>query len=158
MTYTRKTPPLVNKRGALTRYGLACGYVETFPGGICMRMPSPSAGVVLVQGVTGADVIYNGRSVTAARRAAFQASRPFVSRDRYWLRVGADTLEDKSTRAFDSLKAAREMFADVARELERFGQTLEASVHIAPTRDALADYPDYLLSVGPRGGIVTVRA
>lgn len=64
---------LLTKDGRPTRYGVACGYVETFAHGnfsARLDMPSPSAGVVRV--IADGDpwrVLYNGRSLTAARKA-----------------------------------------------------------------------------------------
>lgn len=69
----------------------------------------------------------------------------------YYLRVGdddLDTAERHRTKA-DALAA----YAEVARELARYDQRIEATVHIAPLRREIADYPDFVLSLGPRGGI-----
>ena len=61
------------KKGRLTRYGLACGGVETFKRGafsVRLDMPSPSAGVVrVIENGDAWRVAYNGKSLTAARRA-----------------------------------------------------------------------------------------
>jgi hypothetical protein len=152
---------LVNRDGRLSRYGLACGYVDTYPGGVLVCMPSPSAGVVLVKDGNGQNrvpaVLYSGKSLTAARAVAFKASRPFATpRDSFWLCLERDTLEQSSPHA--SLKLARDEFERYARPLERIGQMLTASVHLAPTRKEIAEYPDFVLSVGPRGGIKVERA
>lgn len=72
-------------------------------------------------------------------------------RDRYWLRVGSDYLDEAEPHP--TLASAKAAFADTARELDRYGQRIEASVHIAPTRAELAEYPDFVLELGPRGGI-----
>lgn len=49
------------------------------------------------------------------------------------------------------------MFTYTARELARYGQSIEASIHIADNRDELDEYPDYVLSLGSRGGLVKER-
>lgn len=56
-----------------------------------------------------------------------------------------------------SLKDAKEAFLEVASDLARYGQSIEASVHIAATRYEIAEYPDYALSLGPRGGLVCTK-
>lgn len=64
---------MLTKAGRPTRFGLACGCVESFTHGnfsARMRMPSPSSGVILV---TAQDdpwrVLYNGKSLRNARHA-----------------------------------------------------------------------------------------
>jgi hypothetical protein len=37
-----------------------------------------------------------------------------------------------------------------ALELDRVGQSIDAAIHIAPTRDEMAEYPDFVLSLGAR--------
>jgi hypothetical protein len=54
------------KRGRVTRYGLACGYVETKIGAR-LEMISPSAGVIFVNNGIGG-LLYSGRNITEARR------------------------------------------------------------------------------------------
>lgn len=69
----------------------------------------------------------------------------------YYLRVGNDDLdaaERHATKA-DALAA----YGEVARELARYDQRIEATVHIAPNRREIAEYPDFYLTLGPRGGI-----
>jgi hypothetical protein len=63
---------------------------------------------------------------------------------------------DGATRCL-SLTDALIEFHTVAKELNRFGQSIEASIHIAPTRKDIAEYPDYVLSLGPKGGIKKER-
>lgn len=67
------------KAGRLTRYALACGYVETFEHGefrARLDMPSPSSGVIRVTENGDAwRIAYNGRSLVAARRAYDSARR-----------------------------------------------------------------------------------
>lgn len=69
----------------------------------------------------------------------------------YFLRLGSDYLEDAA--AYRRKSSAVAVFAESARELARYGQRLEASIHVADTRDELAEYPDFVLSLGPRGGV-----
>lgn len=57
----------------------------------------------------------------------------------------------------ESIKEACYYFKTVADELAAFDQTIEASVHIADIEDTIAEYPDYVLSRGIRGGIVKQR-
>ena len=52
-----------------------------------------------------------------------------------------------------SKKDASLAFLEVARDLDRYGQAIEATLHIAPNRDEIAEYPDFVLSLGPRGGL-----
>lgn len=75
-----------------------------------------------------------------------------------WLRVGSDPIDSPLVRQHPSRRAAVAAFAAAARELARYGQTLEASLHYAATREELDEYPDYALSIGPRGGIRVERA
>lgn len=44
-------------------------------------------------------------------------------------------------------------FECVARYLDRFEQRITASIHIAHKRDEIVEYPDFVLSLGPRGGV-----
>lgn len=75
----------------------------------------------------------------------------------YYLRMGSDYLTDAvkhSTKA-----SAIAAFRETNEELDRFGNTpLEASIHIATSKDGLAEYPDFVLSMGPRGGVKVERA
>lgn len=59
---------------------------------------------------------------------------------------------------FRSVTAACAAFKISADAMGRFGQTIEASIHIAKNRNELAEYPDYVLSIGPRGGLKKERA
>lgn len=68
---------------------------------------------------------------------------------RCFLRVGNDYLEDAERHATKAVAA----YAETARELARYDQRIEASLHYAATRDELQEYPDFALSLGPRGGI-----
>jgi len=73
-----------------------------------------------------------------------------------YLRIGDDYLED--AKRFASVRAACAHFRGVAEELDRYGQQIEASIHLAPSRDDVAEYPDFVLSLGPRGGLRVERA
>ena len=66
----------------------------------------------------------------------------------YYLRMGSDQAVGFKTRV-----AALDEFHATARELDRYGQRIEASLHIADSRSALQEYPDFVLSLGPRGGL-----
>lgn len=77
-------------------------------------------------------------------------------KDRFYLRIGTDTLEE--AQCFLTRTAAVREFRIVATELWGFGQRIEASLHRAPDREHVAEYPDWVLSIGPRGGIVVDRA
>ena len=74
----------------------------------------------------------------------------------YWfLCLGADSVEN--ALLFQTKTAALHKYQRVAQELERYGQELGASLHRAPSRHALSEYPDYLLALGPRGGVSVER-
>lgn len=74
----------------------------------------------------------------------------------YYLRMGSDYLEQAV--GFTTKVAALGEFHATARELDRYGQQVEASLHIADSKDALQEYPDFVLSLGPRGGLRCERA
>lgn len=69
----------------------------------------------------------------------------------FFLRIGNDFLEEASP--FSSLRDAVQEYRAVAQELAGFDQRIEATVHIAPDRKSVAEYPDYVLALGPRGGV-----
>jgi hypothetical protein len=70
---------------------------------------------------------------------------------RCYLRTGDDALEDAV--AFYTIGSAVRDFEATARELDGYGQRIEASIHIASDFEELVEYPDYVLSLGPRGGL-----
>jgi len=74
----------------------------------------------------------------------------------YFLRIDNDALED--ARAYQTLAGAKRAFRIVASELWRYGQTCSASVHIAPRLSNAVEYPDYVLTLGERGGLQVERA
>lgn len=74
----------------------------------------------------------------------------------YYLRMGSDYLDQAV--GFTTKAAALGEFESTARELDRYGQRIEASLHIADSKDALQEYPDFVLSLGPQGGLRCERA
>ena len=77
-------------------------------------------------------------------------------KDYWFLRLGSDYLDD--ALLFRTKTAALHKYQRVAQELERYGQALDASLHRAPSRAALNEYPEYVLALGPRGGVSVERA
>lgn len=76
---------------------------------------------------------------------------------KYWfLRIGDDYLDD--AKRYSTRATAVWKFQQVAQELARYGQDIQASLHAAPSREALAEYPDFVLALGPRGGIQLQKA
>lgn len=73
-----------------------------------------------------------------------------------YLRIGSDYIEDAIRHP--SIASAKDKFEFVARQLDRCGQRIEATIHIAATRDEVNEYPDYVLRLGPRGGVQMNRA
>lgn len=74
----------------------------------------------------------------------------------YFLRIGGDYLEDAVE--YRTKTEAINAYKNTARELAKFGQGLEASIHIGDSRDEVVEYPDFVLSLGPRGGVRVERA
>lgn len=77
-------------------------------------------------------------------------------RPRYWLRMGDDYLDRAAP--YGAKREALAVFQDAAQDVARFGQKLEGSIHLAPSREELAEYPDFVLTLGPRGGLQCVAA
>lgn len=75
---------------------------------------------------------------------------------RAYLRMGNGYLADAV--GYPSKTAAIAAFAATARELARFGQSIEATVHMVAPGEHPDEYPDFVLSVGPRGGVKVERA
>jgi len=69
----------------------------------------------------------------------------------YVLVIGDDT-----PSLCDSLKTAKAYFREVAEELAQYEQRIEASVHCGGW-DTYQEYPDYVLSLGPKGGLICER-
>lgn len=74
----------------------------------------------------------------------------------YFLRIGDDSLEEAIP--FQSRQGAIRRYSIVARELASYGQEIEASVHVAPSRSLVGEYPDWVLQLGPRGGVQVHQA
>lgn len=74
---------------------------------------------------------------------------------RYYLRIGDDYLDDSEEHR--TLADAKSAFLCAARELAGYGQAIEASIHIATSHADLDEYPDYVLALGPRGGLQCCR-
>jgi hypothetical protein len=76
---------------------------------------------------------------------------------RCYLRVGDDTLEE--AKFFRTFGRACDSFKWQADELAQYEQHLTASVHFVARKGDpdLTDYPDRVLSLGPRGGLVIER-
>lgn len=72
-----------------------------------------------------------------------------------FLVFGNEYLDD--AKKFHSIAAAKEEYLSVARQLDRYGQRIDGRVHIARTRDEVVEYPDYVLSLGPHGGLKVER-
>jgi hypothetical protein len=63
---------------------------------------------------------------------------------KYFLRIGKDYLEEAVP--YRTLSEAKQAYREVAEELDRYGQSIEASVHVAPKASEVVEYPDLLLS------------
>ena len=80
---------------------------------------------------------------------------------RYYLTLGAPLDGGLDSAPWYYTKQdAISAFADYAREGMRTGldETPTGAIHAAPSRDTLTDYPDWILSIGPRGGVRVDRA
>lgn len=73
----------------------------------------------------------------------------------YYLCIGDDM--DRAERC-STVREAILIYREVADELGRYDQRIHASLHKALKRSEIDEYPDYVLSVGPRGGIRCERA
>ena len=73
-----------------------------------------------------------------------------------YLRLGADTLV--VAQPYQNKAAAIEAYTKTARDLARFGQCIEASLHYAKNTGELNEYPDFVLSIGSHNGIHCERA
>lgn len=69
----------------------------------------------------------------------------------YFVRIDNDYLED--AKAFQTKSGAVAYFRRVASELWQYGQSCTATVHIAPRPADVVEYPDFVLSLGSRGGV-----
>ena len=76
-----------------------------------------------------------------------------------YLRLGNDTLDE--ARRYRTQAAAIRAYRATAEELARYGQTIEATLHGAHGDGhawEIVEYPDYVLTLGPRGGVHLTRA
>lgn len=74
----------------------------------------------------------------------------------YFLRFDNDYLED--AKPFRTKQGAIACYRETAQELYGYGQTCTATVHIAPSRSETVEYPDFVLELGPRGGVQVTNA
>lgn len=74
----------------------------------------------------------------------------------YFLRMGDDYL-DQAVK-YSSKAGAIDAFRETSDELDRFGQSITASIHIADTMGEVVEYPDFVLERGPKGGVKVERA
>jgi hypothetical protein len=74
----------------------------------------------------------------------------------YYLLLESDSIEEAIK--CPSVRSAKTKYSEIARELDRYGQSIDATVHISASRSAIEEYPDYILSIGPRGGVRVERA
>lgn len=77
-------------------------------------------------------------------------------RNLYFLRIDNDTLDE--AKPFHTRRGAVAHFRIVASELARYGQKCSATVHRGVTRIHLDEYPDWVLHLGPRGGVQVTAA
>jgi hypothetical protein len=68
-----------------------------------------------------------------------------------YLRIGDDYLTD--AKRYRSKREACDVFREVAEDLGRFEQSVDGWIHYANNTDELQEYPDFFLSLGPRGGL-----
>ncbi len=73
-----------------------------------------------------------------------------------FLRYAHEYLEDSIP--FNSISDAKFDFENTAKELDRYGQHIEASIHIAKDVESLNEYPEFVLTLTPRGAIRCDRA
>lgn len=65
-----------------------------------------------------------------------------------FLRLGHDYLEE--SKEFASVRAAIDAFRIVAVELFSYGQSIDATIHMAVDKADLDEYPDYVLTYDGR--------
>jgi len=76
---------------------------------------------------------------------------------KYWfLRIGSDAVEE--ALRFSNKRDAVAEYRRVANELAQYGQAIEATIHIAPRRAEVVEYPDFVLSLNENGRVVTEQA
>lgn len=69
----------------------------------------------------------------------------------YFLRYQGDFLEE--AEPYRTKAEAISAFRATAEELARYDQRIEATIHIASSEDDLQEYPDFVVTLGPRGGV-----
>lgn len=74
----------------------------------------------------------------------------------YWLRTGTECL--KNATPYPDMRSAIQAYRSAARELYRYGQYLETSVHLAPDFANIKECPDFVLFTGKRGGVSVEKA
>ncbi len=74
----------------------------------------------------------------------------------YFLRIGDDALE--AARAYQTKAGAIAAYGRVARELWCYWQGFVATIDLAQRPADVAEYPDFILSLGPRGGVNVIGA
>lgn len=72
-----------------------------------------------------------------------------------YLRFENEYLDD--AERCDSIAQAKRSFMRTAEELDRYGQQIEATIHLRDERihdePKCGEYPSFVLSLGPRGGL-----
>ena len=68
-----------------------------------------------------------------------------------FLRMGTDCLS--AVEEHPSISEACAAFLSTAKDLNRYGQKIDGALHFAPDLASIAEYPDRVLSLGPRGGL-----
>ena len=74
----------------------------------------------------------------------------------WFLRIGSDAVEE--ALRFANKRDAVAEYRRVANELAQYGQAIDASLHIAPSRAEVVVYPDFVLSLNENGRVVTEQA
>ena len=74
----------------------------------------------------------------------------------WFLRIGSDAVEE--ALRFANKRDAVAEYRRVANELAQYGQAIDASLHIAPSRAEVVEYPDFVLSLNESGRVVTEQA
>jgi len=69
-----------------------------------------------------------------------------------YLRYQSDYLAQ--AEACRSIAEAKHKYLCAAQQLDRYGQKIEATIHIPTASGELLEYPDYLLSLSPKGKLV----
>ena len=71
---------------------------------------------------------------------------------KFWLRLGSDYLSEATPH--ETFGAAEAAYRSAAAQLWRYGQRLEATVHLGERLDDLDEYPDYVLTYDGVGVLV----